>query len=158
VLFSNLALAALVYFWQPLTAPVWTADSRPAVLLLNALFWLGWLTVVVSTFLIDHFDLFGMKQVWAYWRGEPYEPPVFKAPGPYKLVRHPLYFGFIVAFWSAPNMTAGRLFFALMCTAYIVVAIHLEERDLVQVHGEDYKVYRSGVSMLVPWPKTRKSS
>jgi protein-S-isoprenylcysteine O-methyltransferase Ste14 len=157
VLVASLVLADLIYFWQPMTAVVWEVENEMAVMILQLLFCLGWLTVLVSTFLIDHFDLFGLKQVWTYWRNKTYDGPVFKMPGPYKFVRHPLYFGFVVAFWSAPRMTQGHLFFAAMCTAYMLVAIQFEERDLIREHGEDYKIYRSGVSMLVPWPKTRKS-
>jgi protein-S-isoprenylcysteine O-methyltransferase Ste14 len=156
VLVASLVLVALIHLWQPMTAVVWEVESETAVMILQALFWLGWLTVLVSTFLIDHFDLFGLKQVWRYWRNRTYDPPAFKIPGPYKFVRHPLYLGFIIAFWSAPRMTLGHLYFAAMCTAYMLLAIQFEERDLMRDLGEDYKVYRSGVSMLVPWPKSRE--
>lgn len=156
VLFASLMLLAVVEFWQPLPGVVWRVQNASAVTTLNVLFWFGWLLLLVCTFLIDHFDLFGLKQVWRCARGLPYEPPTFRTPGPYKLVRHPLYLGFLIAFWSAPVMTSGHLFFAVMCTGYIVVAIQLEERDLVEFHGEQYKVYRSGVSMIVPWPSKRK--
>ena len=158
VLFASLVLLALILFWQPLPGVVWRVQAPSAVLVLNALFALGWLLVLISTFLIDHFDLFGLKQVWRFWRGLPYEPPTFRTPGPYRFVRHPIYFGFLVAFWSTPLMTSGHLFFAVMCSAYIVVAIQFEERDLIVYHGEDYKVYRSGVSMIVPWPARKKQS
>jgi protein-S-isoprenylcysteine O-methyltransferase Ste14 len=156
VLFASLVLLAVVEFWQPLPGVVWHVQASWAVTLLNVLFWLGWLLLLVCTFLIDHFDLFGLKQVWRYSHGMPYEPPTFKAPGPYRLVRHPLYVGFLIAFWSAPLMTTGHLFFAVMCTGYILVAIQLEEGDLIVYHGEEYKVYRSGVSMIVPWPSKKK--
>jgi len=156
VLFASLALLAVVEFWQPLPGVVWHVGNASAVTALNVLFWFGWLLLFVCTFLIDHFDLFGLKQVWRYMRGIPYDPPTFRTPGPYKLVRHPLYLGFLIAFWSAPLMTSGHLFFAVMCTGYIVVAIQLEERDLIEFHGERYKIYRSGVSMIVPWPAKKK--
>jgi len=156
VLIASLVLLAVVEFWQPLPGVVWHVKAPFAVMLLNVLFWFGWLLLVICTFLVDHFDLFGLKQVWRYWRGMPYEPPTFKAPGPYRLVRHPLYLGFLIAFWSAPLMTSGRLFFAVMCTGYILLAIQFEERDLIDFHGEQYKVYRSGVSMIVPWAGKKK--
>lgn len=158
VLFASIALLAVVEFWQPLPGVIWHVEDTFVVTLLNVLFWCGWLLVLVSTFLIDHFDLFGLKQVWRYSRGFPYQPPTFKAPGPYRFVRHPLYLGFLIAFWSAPLMTTGHLFFSVMCTGYIFVAIQFEERDLVDFHGENYKVYRSGVSMIVPWPAKRKQA
>lgn len=158
VLAASLVLLAVIEFWQPLPGVVWHAQAAPLVLALNVLFWIGWLFVFVCTFLIDHFDLFGLRQVWTYWKGAPYEYPTFKKPGPYRFVRHPLYLGFLIAFWSAPVMTTGRLFFALMCTGYILVAIQFEERDLVVYHGEDYKAYRSGVSMIVPWPVKKKTT
>jgi protein-S-isoprenylcysteine O-methyltransferase Ste14 len=156
VLIASLVLLAVVEFWQPLPGVMWHVKAPSAVMLLNVLFWFGWLLLVTCTFLVDHFDLFGLKQVWRYWRGMPYEPPTFKKPGPYRFVRHPLYLGFLIAFWSAPLMTSGRLFFAVMCTGYILLAIQFEERDLIDFHGEQYKVYRSGVSMIVPWTEKKK--
>lgn len=152
VLASSLALFALAYFWQPIPTVIWEVQANAGRMILQGLFWAGWLLVLGSTFVLDHFDLFGLKQVWTHWRGQTYQPPAFAVPGPYKLVRHPLYFGFLVAFWSAPRMTLGHLYFAAVTTAWILVAIQWEERDLITFHGEPYKVYRSGVSMLVPWP------
>ncbi len=158
VLVASLVLLGVIEHWQSLPGLIWNVRYRPAATLLEALFWLGWLQVLFATFLIDHADLMGLKQVWRYWRNRPYDPPTFRMPGPYRLVRHPLYLGFLIAFWSAPRMTSGHLFFAVLCTAYILVAIHLEERDLVMFHGEPYRVYRSGVSMLVPWPAKKKQA
>lgn len=149
---ASLALLTVVLFWQPLPGVVWTVRNPAAVLLLQILFWFGWALLFICTMLIDHFDLFGLKQAWKYWSTETYEPPKFRTPGPYRVVRHPLYLGFLVAFWSTPRMTSGHLFFAVMCTAYILVAIQLEERDLITFHGESYRIYRSGVSMLLPLP------
>ena len=152
VLMASLVLLTVVEFGQPLPGVIWTVRSPDATKLLQVLFWSGWLLLFTCTLLIDHFDLFGLRQVWKYWREQKYEPPKFRTPGPYRLVRHPLYLGFLIAFWSAPRMTSGHLFFAVMCTGYILVAIQLEERDLITVHGEAYSIYRSGVSMLVPLP------
>lgn len=158
VLIASGVLLAVIEFWQPIPATIWNVSFPPAVKLLQALFWLGWLQVLVGTFLINHFDLFGLHQVWRHWRNMPYDPPKFATPGPYRVVRHPIYLGFVVAFWSAPHMTLGRLFFAVMCTAYIVLAIQFEERDLITFHGESYRIYRSGVSMLLPLPMKKKLS
>jgi protein-S-isoprenylcysteine O-methyltransferase Ste14 len=157
VLASSIALLILVRNWQTLPGLIWEVEAAWAVMLLHVLFWFGWLLILACTFLIDHGDLFGLKQVWQYWRGQPYEPPMFVTPGPYRFVRHPLYLGFLIAFWSAPRMTSGHLFFAAMCTGYILLAIQFEERDLVTYHGEAYKIYRSGVSMIVPLPGKKKS-
>ena len=156
VLASSLALLVLIRFWQPLPQLIWEVQGEGLTLVLQVLAGFGWLLVLFSTVLIDHFDLFGLKQVWMYFSKQTYDPPAFRQPGPYKLVRHPLYLGFLIAFWSAPRMTLGHLFFAVMTTAYIFLAIQFEERDLVTIHGEDYKVYRSGVSMIVPWPSRKK--
>ncbi len=158
VLASNLALLVLIFFWQPVPSVIWEVKATVAQMALHGLFWAGWLLVLASTFLLGHFDLFGIKQVWTYWRRQPYKPPTFQVPGPYKLVRHPLYLGFLVAFWSTPRMTLGHLYFAIATTAWILLAIQLEERDLVTVFGQQYKVYRSGVSMLVPWPHKKSKS
>jgi methanethiol S-methyltransferase len=156
VLVASATLLAVVVFWQPMPQTIWRLASQPWVLLLQVLFWMGWLLLLASTFMINHFDLFGLQQVWRYARNLAYEPPKFVTPGPYRLVRHPLYLGFLVAFWSAPHMTLGHLFFSVMCTGYILLAIQFEERDMVTFYGESYRVYRSGVSMLVPWPGRKK--
>ena len=110
----------------------------------------GWLLVLVATFLINHFDLFGMRQVWLYLQGRPYEPLSFSTPGLYRYVRHPLYVGWLMTFWAAPTMTAAHLVFALVTTMYILLAIRWEERDLTQVHGKTYAAYRKRVPMLIP--------
>ncbi len=119
---ASLALLLLIRFWQPVLNPIWAVDSTSLRAALQAMFWAGWTLVFASTILIDHFELFGVKHVWSHFKGEPHQPAVFCTPGPYKLVRPPLYLGFIVAFWSAPTMTAGHVFFAVMTTAYILVA------------------------------------
>ena len=157
VLFASLALLLLIRFWQPLLSPVWRVENPVGIMTLRVLFFVGWGIVLVSTFLIDHFDLFGLKQVWCFFAGKEFNSSGFVTPGPYKFVRHPLYLGFIIAFWSAPTMTAGHLFFAIMTTAYILVAIQLEERDLMKFHGEQYRSYQNSVSMLTPWPRKKSS-
>jgi methanethiol S-methyltransferase len=156
VLAASLALLAVVFFWQPVPSVIWQVDTPSAQSLLQTIFWAGWLLVLLSTFLLDHYDLFGLRQVWRYWRQEPYVPPVFQTPSVYRLVRHPIYLGFLMAFWSAPRMTLGHLYFAAVTTAWILLAIQLEERDLITFHGDSYKIYRSGVSMLVPWPARKR--
>lgn len=157
VLVASGVLLLLFHNWQAMPRPIWMVENAAGRFILHGLFGLGWVIVLVSTFLIDHFDLFGLKQVWTYWRGQAYEPPAFQSPGLYKWVRHPIYLGFLIAFWSTPQMTFGHLYFAAMCTAYILVGIQFEERDLIDVHGENYRLYRSGVSMLTPWPKKKKA-
>jgi len=134
VLFSSVALILLFWKWQPLGGVVWNLENPFARVALIGMFAFGWVTVLVATFLINHFDLFGLRQVWFHLRGESYKPLTFNTPGPYKVVRHPLYVGWLFVFWSAPTMTAAHLFFAVMTTAYILVAIQFEERDLVKVH------------------------
>lgn len=116
-----------------------------------AVFGLGWTILLISTFLIDHFELFGLKQVWLYVRGREPEPPEFKTPGFYKVVRHPLMVGFLLAFWATPEMTVGHMLFAGGMSAYILVGTHFEERDLVRVFGERYRAYRAQVPGFVPW-------
>ena len=157
VLFASLALLLLIRFWQPLLGPVWRVENPTGILALRVLFFLGWAIVLISTFLIDHFELFGLKQVWCSFAGMEFRTLGFVTPGPYKFVRHPLYLGFIIAFWSTPTMTAGHLFFAVMTTAYILVAIQLEERDLLTFFGEQYSSYQSRVSMITPFPRKKSS-
>ena len=153
VLLASLALILLFQQWRPLPAVVWSAPAGAASLAVWALFWIGWATVLSSTFLINHFDLFGLKQVWEYRRSGVTPPPEFRTPLFYRVVRHPLYLGFVVAFWAAPVMSVGRLMFAVVTTAYILVAIQLEERDLTAVFGDRYRDYRKRVSMLLPLPR-----
>lgn len=149
VLLSSVALLLLFWKWQPMGGVIWNVESAPGRLALQVLYAGGWLTVLATTFLIDHFDLFGLRQVWLYLRGRPYTSPGFRTPGPYRYVRHPLYVGWLLVFWSAPVMTSAHLVFAIATTAYILVAIQFEERDLLRSHGE-YAEYRRRVPMLVP--------
>jgi methanethiol S-methyltransferase len=150
VLFSSLALLLLFWQWQSMGGTIWHVENSTARLLLYGLFTFGWLLVLVSTFLINHFDLFGLRQVYLYLRGKEYTALNFATPWPYKLVRHPLYVGWLFAFWATPTMTAAHLVFALVTTAYILIAIRLEEQDLLAAHGEAYAEYRRHVPMLVP--------
>jgi methanethiol S-methyltransferase len=150
VLLSSGALIAMFVFWQPLGGIAWQIEDPTARAVLYGLFAFGWLLVLVSTFLINHFDLFGLRQVWLQLLGKPYRPLRFGTPGPYKLVRHPLYLGWLFAFWATPTMTGTHLLFAFMTSAYILVAIQLEERDLVATLGEDYRRYRERVPMIIP--------
>ena len=156
VLASSLALILLFWLWRPLGGVVWDVQNRVGRGLLHAGFAFVWLLVLVSTFLINHFDLFGLRQVWLHLRGRPYQPLRFRTPGPYRLVRHPLYVGWLFAFWSTPTMTVTHLLFAAMTTAYILVAIRFEERDLVAAHPE-YASYRARVPMLIPSPRRNAS-
>ena len=149
VLFSSLALLLLFWQWQPMGGTIWNIENSTGRLLLYGLFAFGWSLVLVSTFLINHFDLFGLRQVYLYLRGKEYTPLKFGTPGPYKLVRHPLYVGWFFAFWATPTMTVAHLVFALLTTAYILIAIQLEERDLLASHAA-YAEYRRQVPMLVP--------
>jgi len=149
VLASSLALILLFWLWQPLGGVVWNVDNAVGRALLHVGFAFGWLLVLVTTFLINHFDLFGLRQVWLHLRGRPYTLLTFGTPGPYRLVRHPLYVGWLFAFWSTPTMTATHLLFAVMTTAYILIAIRFEEGDLVAAHPE-YASYRARVPMLIP--------
>ncbi|MCU0546290.1 MAG: isoprenylcysteine carboxylmethyltransferase family protein [Oscillatoriaceae cyanobacterium Prado104] len=151
VLFSSLCLIALFYFWQPIGGSIWNVTNPTGVAILHSLFASGWLLVLVTSFSINHFDLFGLRQVWLYLRGQEYTHLPFATPGFYKYVRHPLYVGWFLAFWSTPTMTVTHLVFALITTAYILIAIQFEERDLVDIHGEAYTDYRRQVPMLVPF-------
>jgi methanethiol S-methyltransferase len=149
VLFSSLALIALFWFWQPLGGSVWSIHAPAAVTTIYGVYAAGWALLLYSTFLIDHFDLFGLRQVWLHAAGTPYSQLKFKTPWLYQQVRHPLYVGWLMIFWAAPVMTVTHLVFAVMTTAYILIAIQLEERDLVEAHPE-YADYRRRVPMLLP--------
>lgn len=159
VLLSSLALIVLFWLWRPLPQVVWHVEADAARLALYGLSALGWLMVLTGTFMINHFDLFGLKQVWQYSRGtsqhggQPFVTRAF-----YRIVRHPLMLGFLIAFWATPTMTIGHLLFALATTGYILIAVKfLEERDLVAALGDDYRDYQRRVPMLLPWPKPRVS-
>lgn len=153
VLLSSAVLILLFWQWRPMTDVVWNVENDIGAGIIRALFGLGWLTVLVSTFLISHFDLFGLRQVYLYWRGQPYSHLPFMTRSLYNVVRHPINLGFIIAFWAAPTMTVGHLLFSIATTAYIFVAMQLEERDLVRFHGQAYVEYRQRVRMIVPIPK-----
>lgn len=153
VLIASLVLALIFWQWRPLPGTVWSVGGIGATLLWAA-FALGWAIVLVTTFLIDHFDLFGLRQVWLHFRGREYTPVQFQTPGLYRYVRHPLYLGFLMAFWAIPEMSVGHLLFAAATTGYILVAIQFEERDLLRYHGEQYEEYRDRVPMLVPRPRS----
>ena len=150
VLFASLALIILALFWHPLPQPVWAIDNVMLAYLMWALFGLGWLIVLISTFLINHFELFGLHQVWGHARGTAPMPPTFRTPFFYRAVRHPIYAGFILAFWATPEMTVGHLFLAVGMTFYILIAIRYEERDLVSMFGDEYVAYRGRAGMLTP--------
>lgn len=150
VLAATVALALLLWQWRPITMPIWTVTDPLGVVLLQGLFWLGWALVVVSTFLINHFELFGLSQVLARALNRPLRPPQFKTPVFYRYVRHPIYLGFLLGFWATPTMTAGHLLFAIATTGYILLGIWFEERDLITQFGEQYRRYRSQVGMLLP--------
>jgi methanethiol S-methyltransferase len=154
VLYSSLALMLLFWQWRPIPAVIWHIDQPQIAFAVMALSFVGWLIVLTSTFLINHFELFGLHQVASNLGGHPMPAPSFKTPLYYKFVRHPIYLGFIIAFWAAPTMTAGHLLFAAVTTAYILVGILLEERDLIDLFGDDYRRYKDRVSMLVPWRKS----
>lgn len=155
VILSSLALVLLFWQWRALPMSVWTVDNEAGRLVLSLLSWSGWATVFASTFLINHFELFGLKQVFARASRRVLAGPVFSTPLLYRMVRHPLYLGFVFAFWATPDMTVGHLLFALATTGYILVAIRLEERDLIAVFGDQYRHYQRDVPMLLPLVKRR---
>jgi methanethiol S-methyltransferase len=154
VLFASLALILLFWQWRPIPAVVWQIADPQIAIAVMALSFFGWLLVLTSTFLINHFELFGLSQVVNNVIGRTMPAPRFKTPAFYKFVRHPIYLGFIIAFWAAPTMTVGHLLFAAVTTAYIFLGIFLEERDLVELFGDDYRRYKQRVWMLIPWHKS----
>ena len=153
VLVSSLLLLLLFWGWRPIPGVVWQTENAIAVAVLWSLFWLGWALVLYSSFAIDHFDLFGLRQVWLRFRGVEYAPVPFEQPWLYTIVRHPLMLGFLLAFWAAPTLTQGHLLFSLATTGYILVGSVLEERDLVKAHGQSYVIYTREVRMLLPIPR-----
>jgi len=150
VLCASFALLLLFWQWRPIGIQIWSVENTAASFVLWTLFAAGWATVLTVTFLINHFDLFGLRQVWLPLIGRPYARVPFRTPLPYRFVRHPLYFGFLLAFWMTPTMTLAHFVFAFATTAYIVLAIQFEERDLVSEHGAAYEEYRRTVPMLLP--------
>lgn len=150
VLFASLALVFMFLFWKPIDAVVWEVSAQPAQIVLWTLFGVGWLIVLLSTFLINHFELFGLQQAYLYARGRNAAPPQLREPLLYRYVRHPLYLGFFLAFWAIPQMTAGHLLLAAGMSVYMLIAIRYEERDLVGIFGRDYEEYQGRVGMLTP--------
>lgn len=156
VLISSVLMIALFVLWEPMGGVIWSVESSTAYWVLQGLSLLGFAIVLVSTFLINHFDLFGLRQVWLHFTGKPYTLLAFRTPFFYKYVRHPLYLGWMIAFWAAPVMTFAHLVFAAMCTAYMLVAIRLEERDLIATFGRQYTAYKEQAPMLIPFTKKAK--
>lgn len=152
VVFASLALLLMYWQWRPITDPVWTVENGIARAVLHGLFLSGWLIVLLGTFMINHFDLFGLRQVYFHLRNKQHDDPGFRTPFFYKFLRHPIMLGFIIAFWATPDMTVGHLLFAAATTIYILIAIQLEERDLVRHFGEPYREYRRKTPMLIPRP------
>ena len=155
VLIASLLLLLMFWQWRPMTGSIWNFESGTGSMILMALFWIGWVIVLVSTFIINHFDLFGLRQVYMNLKSKELTPLDFKTSLFYNYVRHPIMSGFIIAFWATPQMSLGHLFFAIMTTGYILVGIYFEEKDLVSIHGDTYEEYRNRVSMLIPLPKKR---
>jgi protein-S-isoprenylcysteine O-methyltransferase Ste14 len=158
VLCASLALLLLFWQWRPMGIVIWSIDGAHARLAIWSLCAAGWGTVLAMTFYINHFDLFGLRQAWLPLIGRPYSPVPFRTPVPYRVVRHPLYLGFLIAFWATPHMTVAHLLFAVSTTAYIVLAIQFEERDLLREHGSHYQSYRRSVPMLIPRPFRRSAA
>jgi methanethiol S-methyltransferase len=157
VVLSSAVLVLLYWQWRDLPAVIWDVRQPAGRLAVWAIFWLGWAIALASTFMVSHFDLFGLRQVYLAWRGKPYTHIGFHARFLYRLVRHPLMLGFLIAFWAAPTMTAGHLLFSIAMTGYILIAVQLEERNLVAALGDQYRDYRRDVPMLVPRPHRQAS-
>ena len=155
VLAASLLLLLMNYLWRPMPETVWHIENPTGRALIYALTGLGWGIVLYATFLINHFDLFGLRQTWLFFQGKEYTSVPFKESVLYLWVRHPLMVGFVIAFWATPDMTQGHLLFALVTTAYILIAIQIEERTLVEIHGDDYREYQQRVSMIIPRPPKR---
>lgn len=152
VLLSSVAMIAMFYYWEPMGGTIWNVTNPFGKAALLTVFALGYALVLLATFLINHFDLFGLRQTWLCFRGKPYTQLRFATPVLYRHVRHPLYVGWLLGFWAIPHMTVAHLLFAVLTTAYILIAIRFEERDLLAAHGEDYRRYRQTVPMLIPRP------
>jgi protein-S-isoprenylcysteine O-methyltransferase Ste14 len=155
VLCASFCLLLLFREWRPVPGGLWDFPTGPMCSALTGLFWAGWLIALASSFLINHFDLFGLRQVYLYLRGIDYAPVAFRHPLFYKYVRHPLMLGFLIAFWATPHMSAGHLIFSLGMTVYIFIGIALEERDLLNKFGEEYEQYRRQVPMIIPLPRKK---
>jgi len=155
VLFTCIILGALYWQWRPMKGVIWDVDTAPARAVITAIYLLGWAIVFYGSFLIDHFDLFGLRQVYLYVKGKAYTYPGFKTPFFYKLVRHPIMLGFVIAFWATPDMSVGHLVFSVTTTAYILIALRFEEHDLLKFHGKAYEDYQQKVSMIIPLPRKK---
>lgn len=155
VLFASLVLIILFYFWRPLPERIWNTEGTILAPVLTVINFAGWIVVLTGTYLINHFNLFGLQQVYLYLKKREQQYPKFVTPFYYQFVRHPLMLGFIIAFWAAPVMTIGHLLFAAASTGYILIAIQLEEQDLVRFHGEAYKRYQREVSQIIPMPRKK---
>jgi protein-S-isoprenylcysteine O-methyltransferase Ste14 len=156
VLFSTLALVALYAWWQPMTGVVWEIESEAGRAVMQGVYLFGWGLLLYATFILDHFGLFGVRQAVMHWNGESHEKELFVTPSLYRFVRHPIYVAWLVIFWAAPTMTVGHALFTAMTTAYILVAIQLEERDLIDQFGETYVSYKQTTPALVPIPARRE--
>ena len=156
VLAADASLALVFWLWQPAPQIIWQASSPALVWTLSGLSIAGWAIVLLASFMVSHFDLFGLRQTWIRFKNQPYAPVGFRLVGLYKIIRHPLMLGFLIAFWATPEMTVGHLFFAVMTTLYIAMGVWFEERDLVAEHGENYLQYRANVRGILPLPRIRR--
>ena len=157
VLAASLSLLLLYWQWRPLPGVIWSVEAPAGKAVLLGFFWLGWGTVLLSTFIVNHFDLFGLRQVWLHLRNQEYHHPEFQTKSLYRYIRHPIMLGFIIGFWATPYMTAGHLLFAVATTVYILIGIQFEEHDLVQFLGKNYEDYRRRVPMLIPFLRNRNA-